>query len=507
MEYSSQDDGFGPEMDWVRIGALAKGCRDEYIQKTAEQQLSPTFGQNRASMVGPRVTTTDPVHALQEGLPVLFWVSGTGLRQRVLKVDNRLSFCFIMSASPKEKLTPQVLPLCQVTYVHGHAEAVDLCHRLGIHDTNITPETTVVAQTKMRSNEDEPTERDVWIFVAPPRTALQERLLACSISQSKYGVMGRGRGTIMQATAEEGTTKLDGLRLRDPLTPYYDVKSADLELQFSGAHTNRPMTHKVKLPISLWKVPDEIQKLEKRTHGFTPIDKARVRHALREIIVINQWAQHFRSTFQEDLISYTQKVASKSQEPFALEQSSEQGVDEMDLVYHPPSTADEDHYSKVLLTAVLKSLQQMLELSRELMTRLRRVDMGLHEANAGPDGVFASEAESLGTSRGSLEGGTSRRGSIFLQQANMRGGLSSGQIAALAGDKTAVVDEFGFEREGVAEPRAKSQARRGASRSCMDRVLEVQESPNGRTTRSCEGWPMGSPNLSMFSLAWKGAWK
>merc|ERR550539_2222378 len=123
--------------------------------------------------------------------------------------------------------------------------------------------------------------------MAPPCSALQERLLACIVNKSSKSSMLHLRHSTSKMDGKGDTPEanhLDGMKLKKPMSVYEDVKAVEMTLQFftSGGHAGgRTIHHTVKMPMRPQRDTDELEKIEQKAK-LCPIDKYRVTLFLNE---------------------------------------------------------------------------------------------------------------------------------------------------------------------------------------------------------------------------------
>lgn len=365
-------------VDWTSVMLLANGCASEYIEDGEYSVRLEGYGYEAA-----RSTGGDPVLSMQEGIPVLFYVKDKGFQQRILTVDNRLSFCYIMSTTHKvDKTNMMVVPLHQVK-VWAHAEALTLCRRRGIYDPNMTCDSLVCLELLVSDKGDEGAE--VLVFIAPTSTHLKERIEACSDIRQKEAQKARREG------GELDTARLDGLRCKDALAIYKEPKYVDFEMQFLNANGHpggKLASHRLKLPLQHKKCPEELQRMEEKNIKFAPTDRARVIYVLREMLTAHNWAKSFKRLFQEDFYTFaTTPVTKKAHQEAGDDVQGHEtpelcGQDTIEHVCQTPHLPDEDHYSVVFIRTLLCALKQSMDLHNEIIrakTHLQHLESQINE--------------------------------------------------------------------------------------------------------------------------------
>jgi len=355
-------------MDWEHFKRLAIGCKKEYALASEDGLRLPMNG--RLAAAEKPIT---PVAALQQGLPVLLYVPDSkSFEQRVVKVDNRLTFLYVLvgGAGKEKQSQPIVVGLNQIWSVREGVNALALCEIHDIKDENLTSESAVVVEVGQHRPEQDPPMQDLLIFCTPPKLRLRERILACSAGRNGCASGDKGKQMVVP--------HMDGVRIKDhkKVWQYVGASSepADIDVQFltsSGHPGGKPVT--VPMKSTADKI---IEKIDKQ-NSLAPIDRQRIRFVIYETEIMQKWAEYFNTLCNGDFLSWmdagseVESHLKQADGDDGLAVSVQPGKDASKQLLQtgsPPVRDVEHQYALLALKSVHMALEQLLDLENERST-------------------------------------------------------------------------------------------------------------------------------------------
>mmetsp|Transcript_97094 Transcript_97094/g.274446 ORF Transcript_97094/g.274446 Transcript_97094/m.274446 type:complete len:590 (+) Transcript_97094:66-1835(+) len=324
----------------LQKAGMVLGCVDEdYILSFAHTTEAGAKAQRSdvpASAKAPlRLPTSgareilDPIAALQDGLPVLFYnVPTTQFEAYNVKVDDHLAFLYVMPnmSGGSGALDPIVMSLQDIPTVYNSEDAIRICHAGGLFSKRLTIKTAVVVQTqKLDRYEDVPPLDKILVFVCAPQLHLKRCIDACIVKSARVDAIAEwNTNTLTGATTnpfyrasrkemagvfDDGPQisfssghstlnpryRLMGIRLQSwdaPLSIRWRECMLDVELRGKNADTHDRKVHIVQTTTSLARADEEIGRFELR-HGISlaRLDAALFELVVREVIALRTWAE------------------------------------------------------------------------------------------------------------------------------------------------------------------------------------------------------------------------
>mmetsp|Transcript_83210 Transcript_83210/g.178383 ORF Transcript_83210/g.178383 Transcript_83210/m.178383 type:complete len:565 (+) Transcript_83210:130-1824(+) len=393
-------------LDWGVIARSATGCGPEYIPRGGERGMRLlTTGFNALPPTSKRTSPSgDSTLMMQEGVPVLFYHPiARVFEQRVLKVDTKLRFLFVLldSANVKSSLyqDPIVLRLRQIALIHGTDMAMNLCQTHNVSDSELDAASAVVVQS--RTDQETPPFEKLMIFLAPPQLHLKAVLEDCVRYATHHQLLAGHEAAIVEPlTSSADERHLDGLRLKEvPSLFAIDSKVLNFEIAFRSQGTEgdrrqsaagsrqEPHIYPVRLPLQPEACEKEVAKMLTKVGRLPQIDAARMTLALQEMATIRQWVQACSRTV--DVSFYRLLIDERSAATVA-----KLDFQEAKRICDPPprtvgfSAADE--LGGAALRAITRALKQFLHLERMHADLSRRAPLGAsshHVAFEAPEKV------------------------------------------------------------------------------------------------------------------------
>lgn len=329
----------------------------------------------------------DAVSTMEEGVQVLFYSpTNHGFERRVVKVDNKLDFLFIMDTKDKNKGNPPfAVRITQIIRLADATDALKICEGNGIIDKTMSLENVLAVQFSTDPEVVLPPLDKVFVFLSAPQQQLRECIELCIHERFQRPIEAdfpkqENKTSMVRELAGGMNRKLaevNGAILED-ISQVFDNACPDLILQVLLKPDNTPLTLRAR-NVDKQRCYDTIGQMVGGTEYYVqPLDQTRLAFTLRDIVSLKEWAGRIHSAFKNRFWDFINepKFLAASIPPDAEFQNVVKSAAQQAERREPDAKSKDmgQRLGEASARSSIKALQNFLELEGEYSTLLLRAE-------------------------------------------------------------------------------------------------------------------------------------